>query len=52
MKTIKEIAEYFKVHFRTVYVWIKEGKIKAVKVSQKLYISNEEFERMKNEGIR
>ncbi len=33
--TIKEAAEYLKCHKATVYRLIKEGKIKAVKFSQR-----------------
>lgn len=47
MKTIKEVSEYFHVHFRTVYKWIREGKISTVKIGGKHLITEEEFERIK-----
>ena len=51
MKTIEEVASIFKVHFRTIYSWIKQGKIKSVKVGRRHYITEEEVERIKREGF-
>ena len=51
MKTIKEVASIFKVHFRTVYAWIKQGKIQAQKYGRKHLISDEEVERIKRQGL-
>ena len=52
MKTVEEVASYFKVHFRTVYYWIRNGKIKAVKVGRRHYITDDEFEFVKKNGLR
>lgn len=51
MKTVEEVASIFKVHFRTIYSWIKQGKIKSVKVGRRHYVADEEVERIKREGI-
>ena len=51
MKTIEEVASIFKVHFRTIYAWIKHGKVKSVKVGRRHYITDEEVERIKREGF-
>lgn len=51
MKTVQEVADFFNVYFRTVYNWIRQGKIKAIRVGRKYMISDEEFERIKNNGI-
>ena len=51
MKTIEEVASIFKVHFRTIYAWIKQGKVKSVKVGRRHYITDEEVERIKREGF-
>lgn len=51
MKTIKETAKIFGVHWQTVRNWIKCGKIKAVKIQWNgrttIRISEEEIERLK-----
>ena len=47
MKTIYEVAEIFGVHWQTVRNWIKEGKIKAVKISKTVRIPEEEIDRLK-----
>jgi excisionase family DNA binding protein len=52
MKTVEEVASYFKVHFRTVYYWIKNGKINAVKVGRRHYITQEEIDYIKKNGLR
>lgn len=48
MYTIKQAAEIFQVHYRTILNWIKAEKIKAVKVSRTIRITEEEIERVKN----
>lgn len=47
MKTIKETAKIFGVHWRTVRNWIRDGKIKAVKIERTIRIPDEEIERLK-----
>lgn len=47
MKTICEVAELFGVHWQTVRNWIKEGKIKAIKIERTVRIPDEEIERLK-----
>ena len=47
MKTVKEAAEIFGVHWQTIRNWIKEGKIQAVKINRTVRISDEEIERVK-----
>lgn len=51
MKSVKEVSDFFHVHFRTVYAWIKSGKVKSIKVGHKHMISDEEFDRIKNNGV-
>ena len=43
--TAQEAAEFMKVHINTVTRWIKEGKIKAVKVDRHWCIRRSELER-------
>lgn len=47
MKTKKELCEIFKVSIGTVNNWIKNGKIKAVKIGRAVRIPDEEVERLK-----
>ena len=44
--TAQEAAEFMKVHINTVTRWIKEGKIKAVKVDRHWRIRRSELERI------
>jgi len=44
MKTVKEFAEQFKVNKNTVYAWIWQGKIKAIKIGRAIRIPESEFE--------
>lgn len=50
MKTIYEVAELFGVHWQTVRNWIKEGKIRAIKIERTVRIPDEEIERLKRGG--
>lgn len=52
MKTIEEVSEIFKVHFRTVYSWIREGKMNAVKIGKRLYVSDVEIVYIQAHGLR
>ena len=47
MKTKKDICEIFKVSLGTVNNWIKQGKIKVVKIERTVRIPEEEIERLK-----
>lgn len=47
MKSIYEAAKIFGVHWQTIRNWITSGKIKAVKISGTIRISDEEIERVK-----
>lgn len=47
MKTIYEVAELFGVHWQTVRNWIKDGKIKSIKIERTVRIPDEEIERLK-----
>lgn len=52
MKTIEEVVEIFKVHFRTVYLWIRKGQMKAVRIGKRLYVSDDEIDYIKANGLR
>lgn len=47
MKSIRETAEIFGVHWQTIRNWIDSGKIKAMKIGHTVRISDEEIERLK-----
>lgn len=51
MYTAKEIADILKLNERTVRNWINDGKIKAVKLNSEWRVSEEELNKIKNEGI-
>lgn len=44
--TVKEVAEQLSLAERTLYNWIYEGKIKAVKVGAAIRIKEEEIKRL------
>lgn len=48
--TPQEVADKFKVKKRTVYLWVKEGKLKAVKFGRLLRISREALEEFVRES--
>lgn len=52
MKMIEEVADIFKVHFRTVYLWIRQGQMKAVKIGKRFYVADSEIEYVKENGLR
>lgn len=47
MKTIRETADIFGVHWQTVRNWINDGKINVVKINRTVRIPEEEIERLK-----
>lgn len=48
--TPKEISDKLKLNIRTVYKWIREGKLKAVKLGDVWRISESELNRFLNEN--
>lgn len=53
MLSVKEIAKKFGVHEQTVYRWIYNGKLKAIKVGGSLRVTKEqlkEFVEVKGNG--
>lgn len=51
MWTIKDLAQYLKVDYTTIYDRIIAKKIKAVKFGCQWRIPEEEIERLKKEGF-
>ena len=51
MWTIEDIANYFQIHYTTVYERIINKKIKAIKVGVQWRSPEEEIERLKREGF-
>ena len=51
MWTIKDLADYFKVDYTTVYDRVIAKKINAVKAGIQWRITEEEVERLKREGF-
>ena len=51
--TVQEVAEILKISRRTVYTWIDEGVIRAVKINDKsvVRIPSSEVERILNEAL-
>lgn len=52
LKTVKEVAEIFGVHQKTVKRWIKNGWLKAIQIGRPYYIADGEIERAKTYGLR
>lgn len=50
--TINETAEIFRRHPRTIYRWIEEGFLHAIKVRDGYLVPYEEVERILREGLR
>lgn len=51
MWTIKDLAEYLKMDYTTIYDRVIDKKIKAVKFGCQWRIAEEEVERLKKEGF-
>lgn len=47
MKTKKDLCEIFQVSLGTVNNWIRDGRIKIVKIGRTVRIPDEEVERLK-----
>lgn len=52
MNKVEDVASIFNVHFRTVYLWIRSGQIKAVKIGKRFYIKDEEIAYIQENGLR
>ena len=50
MLSVKETADLFGVTKRTVFRWIKSGKMKSVKIGRTVRIKESEIERVIKEG--
>jgi len=51
--TIAQVAEELQVHIMTVKRWVKEGKIKVVRLGYRtVRITDEELDRIKTKGLR
>lgn len=51
MYTIEQVCTMLNIHQNSLYKWIKQGKVNAVKVGKVYRISEEEIDRIKREGI-
>ncbi len=49
--TLEEVEKVLRVSRRTIYRYIKSGKLKAIKVRGQWRVPAEEFERIKREGV-
>lgn len=47
MYSLKEVAEILKIHYVTVFRFVQQGKIKAVKIGGIWRVSEEEIKRIK-----
>lgn len=45
---INEIASMFGVHYQTVRNWIQSGEIKATRIGNQYFITQEEVDRLKS----
>lgn len=52
MYTVMEVAEIFHVNRRSVYNWLKDNKLHAVKIGKAWLISEEELKRFASVGTR
>ena len=51
--TMAQVAEELQVHIMTVKRWVKDGKIKVVRLGYRtVRITEEELNRIKREGLR
>lgn len=50
MLSVQETADLFGVTKRTVFRWIKDGRIKAIKIGRTVRIKKSEIVRVMNEG--
>jgi len=52
MLTVREVAEQLKVHEQTVYRWIRQKKLKAIKIDGIVRIREDDFNRFVRGGER
>lgn len=52
MKKVEEVAEMLGVTIRTIYNWIKGGRIKASHIGKRWYISQDEVDYIIKNGLR
>lgn len=50
--TIKQTAEIFNKHWKTVYFWVRDGKIQATQIGRAWYVSSAEVNYIKKNGLR
>ena len=50
MKKVNEVAEVLRLNKYTIYRYIREGKLRAVKLNRAFRIPDEELERIKTQG--
>jgi len=48
VKTVKEVAKELRVSTNTVYKWVKQGKLKAVKIDKLIRIPEDEITKRLN----
>lgn len=46
--TVKEVLEYFQIAESTFYNWKREGVIRPIKIKGRLFVSEDEIERLSN----
>lgn len=51
MKKIEEVADMFGVHIRTVYSWIKKGRLRAKHIGRRWYIEESEIQHIRESGL-
>ena len=49
--TVEEMADYLKVSEQTIRLWIRTGKVKAVKMGRAWRIRSEEVRRVATDGV-
>ena len=52
MKKLEEIASILGVHYRTVYLWVRSGKIHATQIGKRWYVTDEEMRYILENGLR
>jgi excisionase family DNA binding protein len=50
VKKVNEVAEVLRLNKYTIYRYIREGKLRAVKLNRAFRIPDEELERIKTQG--
>lgn len=50
--TMKQTAELLNKHWKTIYLWVKEGKIQATQIGRAWFVSSVEINYIKKNGLR